>query len=110
LALDNDIATLCVGPSLKKALQIETALLKQYVGSYGSDPQHIAIITLENGQLQMKAKGGDLPMSTLFAKSNNYFRLKFIDEEVELVKDNTNKVTELILHFKGQNQVAKKVK
>ena len=110
MALDNDIATLCVGQSLNKELHIETALLKQYVGTYESDPQHPAIITLENGQLQMEAKGGGLPKSTLFAKSNNLFFLKVIDAEVEFVKDNNNTVTELIVHFKGQNQVAKKVK
>ena len=110
MALDNDIATLCVGQSLNKELHVETALLKQYVGTYESDPKHPAIITLENGQLQMEAKGGGLPKSALFAKSDNLFFLKVIDAEVEFVKDNNNKVTELIVHFKGQNQVAKKVK
>jgi len=109
MALDNDIATLCMGQSLDKELHIDTSLLKQYAGVYESDPQHPAEITLENGQLQMEAKGGGLPKSPLFAKTDKLFYLKVIKAEIEFVKEG-NKVIELIVHFNGQNQIAKKVK
>lgn len=109
MALDNDIATVSLGRELNREISVDTSLLKQYVGIYESDPQHPAEITLENGQLQMEAKEGGLPKSPLFAKSANIFFLKAIDAEIEFVK-NRNKVTELIVHFNGQNQVAKKVK
>ena len=75
MALDNDIATLSVWAPLDREVSVDTALLKQFVGVYETDPKHAAIITLENGQLQMEAKAGGL-----------------------------------IVHFNGQNQVAKKVK
>jgi hypothetical protein len=60
-------------------------------------------------QLQMEAKAGGLPKSPLVAKSENIFLLKAIGAEIEFVRDK-NKVIQLIVHFNGQNQVAKKVK
>lgn len=109
IALDNDIATLCMGKKLNKGINVDTSLLKQYVGVYESDPQHPAVITLENGQLQMEAKGGGLPKSPLFPKSENIFFLKIINAEIEFVKVE-NKVIQLVVHFNGQNQTAKKIK
>jgi hypothetical protein len=108
MALDNDIATLCLGKQLEKSISVDTEELKKYVGVYESDPQHPAIITLENGQLQMEGRAGGLPKSPLFAKSKNVFFLKVIDAEIEFAKEN-NKVTELIVHFNGLSQVAKKI-
>ena len=109
MALDNDIATLSVGKHLDREVSVDTALLKQFVGVYETDPKHAAIITLENGQLRMEAKAGGLPKSPLVAKCENIFLLKAIGAEIEFVRDK-NKVIQLIVHFNGQNQVAKKVK
>jgi len=50
-----------------------------------------------------------LPKSPLFAKTDKLFYLKVIKAEIEFVKEG-NKVIELIVHFNGQNQIAKKVK
>jgi CubicO group peptidase (beta-lactamase class C family) len=108
MALDNDIATLSVGAPLDREVSMDTALLKQFVGVYETDPKHAAIITLENGQLQMEAKAGGLPKSPLVAKSERIFLLKAIGAEIEFVRDK-NKVIQLIVHFNGQEQVAKKV-
>ncbi len=110
MALDNDIATLTIGGQLNKEIKLDPALLKPYAGVYESDPKHQAIVTLENGQLYLEAPAGGLPKSPLFAKSKNLFFLKVIDAEVEFTQDATGKVTQLIVHFRGQNQVAKKVK
>lgn len=109
MALDNDIATLSVGKKLEREVGVDTSLLKQFVGVYEIDPEHPAVITLENGQLRMEAKAGGLPKSPLFAKSENVFFLKVIDAEVEFVKQGNN-VIELVVHFKGQKQVAIKVR
>ena len=109
MALDNDIATLAVGKKLEREISVDTSLLRQYVGVYESDSEHPAIITLENGQLQMEAPAGGLPKSPLAARSKNVFYLKAIGAEIEFVKDN-NRVIQLVVHFNGQNQVAKKVK
>ena len=110
MTLDNDIATLSLGKKLQQSMNLDTADLKQYIGVYESDPGHPAIITLEDGQLQIEAKAGGLPKSPLFAKSGNLFFLKVIDAEIEFVKDNNKNVIQLVVHFKGKNQVAKKVK
>ena len=109
MGLDNDIATLAIGKSPNTEISVDANLLQQFVGVYESDPKHPAIITLEGGQLQMEAKAGGLPKSPLFAKSENLFFLKIFDAEIEFVRDK-GKVTQLIVHFNGQNQVARKVK
>jgi hypothetical protein len=109
MALDNDIATLAVGETLEREISVDTSLLRQYVGVYESDPEHPAIITLENGRLQMEAPAGGLPKSPLVARSKNVFYLKAIGAEIEFIKAN-NSVIQLVVHFNGQNQVAKKVK
>jgi hypothetical protein len=49
-------------------------------------------------------------VASICKKRKSFFILKVIDAEIEFVKDNNNNVIELIVHFKGQNQVAKKVK
>ena len=110
MALDNDIATLSVGGQLNKEIKVDNSLLQRYVGVYETDPKHQGIVTLENGQLYLEAPGGGLPKSPLFAKSETLFFLKVIDAEVEFTKDKDGKVTQLVVHFQGQNQVGKKVK
>jgi hypothetical protein len=110
MALDNDIATLSVGKKLEREVSMDTASLKQLVGVYESDPKHAAIITLENGQLQMEAPAGGLPKSPLFAKSENIYFLKIIGAEIEFIKDKNNRVIQLVVHINGQKQVAKKVR
>src|SRR5262249_1980085 len=109
-ALDNDIATLSVGKKLEREINVNTTLLKQYIGVYQTDPQHHGIISLENGQLYIEAPQGGLPKSPLFAKSANLFFLKIIPAEIEFVKDKKDKVTEMIVHFNGANQISQKVK
>ncbi|HTE29529.1 MAG TPA: serine hydrolase [Chryseolinea sp.] len=110
MALDNDICLLALGQKLKKAIQVDSKDLAEFVGVYESDPEHSATITLENGQLQFEASGGGVPKSPLFSKSENNFFLKIIDADIEFVRDKDRKVTELIVTFQGQKQVAKKVK
>jgi CubicO group peptidase (beta-lactamase class C family) len=109
MILDNDIATLSVGKPLDREVSVDTVILKQFVGVYETDPEHTAIITLENGQLQIEAKAGGLPKSPLVAKSESIFLLKGIGAEIEFVRDK-NRVIQLVVHFNGQDQVAKKVK
>ena len=72
--------------------------------------RHSATITLENGQLQIESQSGGLPKSPLFAESENKFLLKAVKAEVEFVRDPTGKVSQLVVHVNGQDQVCKKVK
>jgi CubicO group peptidase (beta-lactamase class C family) len=108
MGLDNDIATLSVGKQLDREIRVDANVLAQYVGVYeGSN--HPVLITIENGQLQMAAPDGGLPKSPLFPKSDGTFFLKVLPLEVEFVKDH-DKITQLVIHYKGQIQLAKKVK
>jgi len=109
VALDNDIATLAIGGQLEKEVRLAPAILKRYIGVYQTDPQHEAVITLENGGLQMEAKAGGVPKTALTPLSSSKFLLKVLGAEVEfvMVKD---AVTQLVVRFQGQEQVAKKIK
>jgi CubicO group peptidase (beta-lactamase class C family) len=110
MALDNDIATLSVGKKIEREIYVDSNVLKKYVGQYDLDKKHHAYITLENNQLQIEAPQGGLPKSPLFAKSASLFFLKIIPAEIEFVKDKDDKVTEMIVHFNGANQISKKIK
>ncbi|HVX27865.1 MAG TPA: serine hydrolase [Parafilimonas sp.] len=110
MALDNDIATLSVGKKLEHEIEVDSNILKQYVGQYDFDKKHHAYITLENGQLQIEAPQGGLPKVPLFAKSENVFFLKIIAAEVEFAKDENGKISQMIIHVNGENQICKKVK
>jgi CubicO group peptidase (beta-lactamase class C family) len=110
MLLSNDIATLAMGKSLMKELKVSNSVLEQYIGEYALDAQHLATISLDNGQLQIESKSGDLPKSPLFAQSENKFLLKVVKAEVEFTRDATGKVSGLVVHVNGQDQVCKKVK
>ncbi|HZY40086.1 MAG TPA: serine hydrolase [Mucilaginibacter sp.] len=110
MLLSNDIVTLAMGKALAKEVNVADVILQQYVGVYQFDAAHSAMITLENGQLQMEALAGGLPKSPLFAESDNKFMLKVVKAEIEFVKDAQGNVIRLIAHVNGQDQVCKKVK
>jgi len=110
LGLSNDIVTLAMGKTLAREVKVADAILKQYAGVYQFDAAHSATITLENGQLQIESQSGGLPKSPLFAESENKFLLKAVKAEVEFVRDPTGKVSQLVVHVNGQDQVCKKVK
>jgi CubicO group peptidase (beta-lactamase class C family) len=109
MGLDNDIATLSVGKQLDREIRADTNVLAQYVGVYEDSKKHPVLITIENGQLQMAAPDGGLPKSPLFPKSDSTFFLKVLPVEVEFVKDH-DKISQLVIHYKRQIQVVKKVR
>ncbi len=108
--LSNDIATLAIGKTLTNEIKLSDKLLKQYTGEYALDAQHTAIISLDNGRLQIESQSGGLPRSPLFAETENKFLLKVVKAEVEFVRDTAGNVTQLIVHVNGQDQVCKKIK
>jgi len=110
MSLSNDIVTLAMGKILAKEANVADTILKQYIGVYQFDATHSATISLENGQLQIESQSGGLPKSPLFAESENKFLLKVVKAEVEFVRDSSGKVSQLVVHVTGQDQVCKKIK
>ena len=84
--------------------------LRKYTGKYDFDKKHHVYITLEKNHLQIEAPQGGLPKSPLVAENEADFYLKIINARIEFKKDASGKVTELIAHYAGKNEVCKKVK
>ncbi len=95
---------------VRPEIKLDDSVLEKYTGEYEFDKKHHAFITLENGNLQMEAPAGGLPKSPLFATDEKNFYLKIIDARIEFLKDENGKITGLISHYNGKNEVCKKVK
>jgi CubicO group peptidase (beta-lactamase class C family) len=95
-------------PGTKNEIQVDTAILKQYVGEYQLAPTFIITVSLEGNQL--KAQATSQPQFDLYAEKENVFFLKVVDAKVEFVKDANGVVTEMILYQNGQQPHGKKIK
>lgn len=92
-------------------VKLSDSILQQYVGTYELDRGHIGIVTLENGYLQIVTPTGGVPKkSPLFAENETNFFLKVINLKIEFIKDKNGKVTHLIFHANGIDEISKKVK
>jgi len=110
MGLSNDIATMAIGKPLAKEAVVPDAVLQQYAGVYAQDATHTAIITLEKGQLQVEAPAGGLPKTPLVAESQARFLLKLFKVEFEFISDKNGRVTQMIVHSNGKDQVCTKIK
>ncbi len=95
-------------PTEVKEIQLDSATLKKYVGSYELSPAFSINVFYENGALKAQATGQ--PSFELFAKDKNIFFLKVVDAQVEFLFDADGNVASMILHQNGQNIPGKKVK
>lgn len=89
-------------------VEVDSAILKKYVGEYELSPTFKITISLIGGNLKAQATGQ--PQFDLFAKTETIFFLKVVDAQVEFVKDDQGEISSLILHQNGAHQPAKKVK
>lgn len=108
-----DINTLLSGkeyaiPKARVAIQVDTALLKQYVGQYELRPGFIVTISLEDGHLMGQPTGQG--KAELFAEKENFFFLKVVDAQVEFVKGPGNMIEKLVLYQNGRSMPGKKIK
>ncbi|HOY97622.1 MAG TPA: serine hydrolase [Catalimonadaceae bacterium] len=88
-------------------MKVDEEILSTYVGSYELAPNFILTITKEGDRIFAQATGQG--KNELFAKSPTQFFLKVVDAEVEFVKDETGKVSKLILN-QGKKMEAKRVR
>ncbi len=94
-------------PAEKKEISLDPAVFDQYVGEYEIAPGMMALVVKEGTRLMIQALGQD--KNQIFPESETKFFLKVADIEVEFVKDQTGKVTGLILYQGGQKTNAKKI-
>ena len=90
------------------AIDISPAVLTQYVGEYQLSPSFAINVSLEGNTL--KAQATNQPQFDIYAEKENFFFLKVVDAQLEFIKDDSGKVTALILHQNGAKQTGKKVK
>jgi len=95
-------------PKERIEIKIDPQIYDAYVGQYELDPEFIINITKENDRLFAEATGR--PKAEIFPESEIKFFLKMVDAQITFVKDDKGEVTQLILHQRGQDRPAKKVK
>ncbi|MDB5206522.1 MAG: beta-lactamase [Flavisolibacter sp.] len=111
--ISKNLAAIALGqsyemPAVRKATDIDTSILKQYVGEYQLSPSFSIVVSLEGKGL--RAQATNQPPFDIYAEKENVFFLKVVDAQLEFVKDENGKVTELILHQNGMDQKGKKIK
>ncbi|MFN3841153.1 MAG: serine hydrolase [Cyclobacteriaceae bacterium] len=84
---------------LKKPFPVSEELLKEYVGRYELAPDFVITVTYEGGGLTIQAT--HQPKATIYAESETKFYLKVVNAQVEFVRDENNRVHQLILYQNG---------
>jgi hypothetical protein len=88
-------------------ISVEETTLATYVGDYELAPNFILSISKDGNRLFAQATGQT--KNELFASSPTQFFLKVVDAKVEFLKDETGKVSKLILN-QGKKMEAKRVR
>ena len=99
--LVNPSAPLVPQPTPRAAVEIDPALLDNYVGTYELGPEFQITVTAENGQLFIQASGQD--KFPAFPESDTAFFLKVVDAQVSFETGANGKATGLVLHQNGQD-------
>jgi CubicO group peptidase (beta-lactamase class C family) len=91
-------------PVVRTVAKVDPKLYDAYVGQYQLAPTFILTVTREGDRLMTQATGqGKLE---LVPESDTKFFLKVVDAQITFVKDDSGKVTHLILHQGGRDQKA----
>jgi len=106
-----DLAAIMFGekygaPASRTEVKVDPKIFDAYVGQYQLGPNFIITITKEGDRLMIQATGQ--PKFDLFPESESKYFLKVVDAQITFEKDETGKVTRLILH-QGGDQPAKKI-
>jgi CubicO group peptidase (beta-lactamase class C family) len=95
-------------PKDRAAIAVKPEILETYAGEYQLTPEFSIKVTSEEGRLYLQATGQ--PRFEIFAEKENEFFLKVVDAQVTFVRDETGKVTHMVLNQGGIDQKAMKVK
>ena len=80
----------------KIEIKVDEKILGTYVGEYELVKDLTLNILLENGKLFILTKGQ--PKNEIFAESENKFFFKNFESQIEFIKDETGKISKLILY------------
>ena len=108
--IGDKMATLAIGKAIPthSEIKVEASVLEPYIGDYEIAPKFILKVTKEQNRLFTQATGQE--KVEVFAESVTKFFLKAVDAQIEFVKDESGKVTKLILYQGGKKTEAKKIK
>jgi CubicO group peptidase (beta-lactamase class C family) len=91
-------------PVVRTVAKVDPKAYDAYVGQYQLAPTFILTVTREGDRLMTQATGqGKLEV---FPESDTKFFLKVVDAQITFVKDDSGRVTHLILHQGGRDQKA----
>ena len=88
--------------------EIDPAVIQAYEGEYEVAPGFVLTFITWNGKFFTQATGQ--PEVELFPRSETEFFLKVVEGSVKFIKDESGKVTGLIINQGGREIPAKKVK
>jgi CubicO group peptidase (beta-lactamase class C family) len=105
--ISQDLASIVFGekyeiPAASVEVKVDPKIYDAYVGRYELAPTFILTISKEGDRLMAQATG-QRPIE-LFPESEIKFFMKVVEAKVTFVKDDTGKVTHLILHQGGDRQ------
>ena len=108
--IGSKMATLAINKTIPTytEIKIEAAVLESFIGEYELNPKFILTVTKEQNRLFNQATGQE--KFEVFAESPTKFFLKVVDAQIEFVKDESGKVSKLILSQNGRKTEAKKIK
>jgi uncharacterized damage-inducible protein DinB len=98
----------------RKAIDVATGVLSQYVGTYDLPPSAFQgspgvrlDVTLRDGTLYIKPTSQ--PAARLWPETTNDFFIKEADIQLTFTRDASGAVTGLVLHQNGEHRVARKI-
>ena len=95
-----------VAPAPAEA-KVDSALYDAYAGEYQLGPGFVLAVTREGDRLMTQATGQQ--KIEIFPETETHFFLKVVDAQIDFVRDETGKVTHLVLHQGGRDIHAPKV-
>jgi hypothetical protein len=106
--LINTAIPLTEPPRERTAVEVDVEILATYVGEYEVAPNLSFVITLEDDGLHVQPTGQN--KAPIFPESETEFFFSVVDAQITFQRDDTGKVTGLVLHQGGQNVPGRKVK
>ncbi len=95
-------------PVERTEIQLDRAILEQYVGEYEIRAGESVVITLEEGRLQAEPTGQS--KLTLYAEAEDRFFLRAVNAQVSFTRNEAGQITEIVIHQGGGMRRARKVR
>ena len=94
-------------PKERSVIKVDAKTLESYCGRYQLFPDFILTVTTSGGRLFSEATGQ--PQCELFAESEKFFFYTVVDAQIQFVRSQEGKVTELVLNQNGQTMKARRL-